>query len=87
MLAKARGGRERSRESCFQMGATNERREMVKITLGLRTVMYLQAARKEAESDVLSHLSTRQAKRERDSKTGKCESPGVTETSARWAVN
>lgn len=67
------------------MGATNKRRETVKITLGLRTVMYLQAAKKEAESDVLSHLSTRQAKR--DSKTGKCESAGVTETSARWAVN
>lgn len=30
--------------------------------------MYLQAAKKEAESDVLSHLSTRQAERERDSK-------------------
>ena len=51
-------------ESCLQISATNEQGEMVKITLALRTMMYLQAAKKEMECDMLSHLSTHQAERE-----------------------
>lgn len=68
-------------ESCFRISATDKQRETVKITLALRTVMYLQAAEEEAESDELPRLSMHRA--ERDSKMGNVNlSAGVTGTNS-----